>query len=78
MPKVIHREMWNEVFESGKYLTRTAKITKLAQMLYSSRDSDDYSKDDAVWEALEKYEDMSGFYMDPTHEQFENFKLSIH
>lgn len=78
MPKVKYGEMWDEAFASGKYLTRTAKITKLAQMLYSSRESDDYSKDDAVWEALERYEDMSGCYMDPTHEQFEDFKLSIH
>lgn len=73
-----HREMYDEVFEKNGHLPQFQKICLLAQLVYANHHSDsEYTKDDAVWEALEKYEDMSGCWFDPTHEEFDRIKLAI-
>lgn len=73
-----YREMYDEVFEKNGDLPRFKKICLLAQLVYANHRNDaEYTKDDAVWEALEKYEDMSGYWLDPTHEEFDQIKSEI-
>lgn len=74
-----YREMYDEVFDRSKAPTsRFEKVKGLAQLIFSDRKNESgYTKEDAVWEALERYEDMSGNYFDPTHEQFEAIKYAL-
>ncbi len=73
--KYSHRDMFDEVIQSGKYPGRTAKIKKLAQLIYSNDRTQ--NKTDCTWQALEKYEEMTGSYFDPTHSQFDEIVCSI-
>lgn len=70
-----YRDMFDEVVMSGKYIGSMAKLKALAQLIYNS----DYTleKRDCVWEALEKLEDMTGHYFDPTKRQFDEILYSI-
>ena len=74
-----YREMYDHIFgPDAKAVSRIARIKTLAQFLYTDRRQEaSYSKEDAVWEALELYEDMCGKYFDPTHQQFEDICSSI-
>lgn len=73
-----YREMYDDVMESGKYNSHLQKIKRLAQLIFANHRADPlYKKSDAVWEALEKYEDMSGCYFDPTFAQFDDIVASI-
>lgn len=73
-----HREMYDIVFEENADLPAFGKVKLLAQLIYRDRkDEDGFTKDDAVWVALEKYEEMCGRWIDPTHEQFDEIKCSI-
>lgn len=70
-----HREMFDEVVMSGKYPGALAKIERLAQLIYAN-DCTMSKKDCAAW-ALEKYEEMTGRFFDPTQEQFDDIVDSI-
>lgn len=72
-----YRELYDEVIESGKYLSPEGKIKALANLIYQSKFDGVETKDEAVWDALERYEDMTGFTFDPTEEEFEDFKYAI-
>lgn len=72
-----YRELYDEVIESGKYFGPKKKIAALANLIYQSKFDDAESKDEAVWVALERYEDMTGEFFSPTVEDFEEFKLAI-
>lgn len=75
MAKFTHREIFDEVIMSGRYQGRMAKIKQTAQMIYANDRTQ--PKEDVAWMALEKYEDMTGFSFDPTHEQFDEIVASI-
>lgn len=72
-----YRELYDEVIESGNYLGPERKIKALANLIYHSNFDGVENKDEAVWDALERYEDMTGFTFDPTEEDFEDFKYAI-
>lgn len=79
--KEIHKSyygyVFSEVFQSGKYAgaSKIGKIKAIAQLIFAKDRTQD--KEDCVWQALEWYEDMSGTFFDPTHEQFEAIRCSI-
>ena len=68
--KYTHRDMFDEVIQSGKYTGRIEKIKRLAQLIYSNNRTQ--SKIDCAWCALEKYEEMTGYYFDPTRDQLDD------
>lgn len=72
-----YRELYDEVIESGNYLGPEGKIKALANLIYQGKFDGVETKDEAVWDALERYEDMTGFTFDPNEEEFEDFKSSI-
>mgnify|MGYP004469541171 FL=1 len=72
-----YRELYDEVIESGNYLGSEGKIKALANLIYHSKVDGVETKDEAVWDALERYEDMTGFTFDPTEDEFEDFKYAI-
>ena len=72
-----YRELYDEVIESGNYLGPEGKIKALANLIYHSKFDGVETKDEAVWDALERYEDMTGFTFDPTEEECEEFKYAI-
>lgn len=73
--KVTYGEMFKEVTESGKYNTTITKLKRLAQLIYSN--DREQRKTDCVWEAIEKYEDMTGIFFDPTQENVEDILDSL-
>lgn len=75
-----YRELYDHVFgPDAPPASPLNKIKTLAQLLYNDGKNDSsYTKGDAVWEALERYEDMTGAYYDPTHEEYEDIRNSIH
>ena len=73
--KYTHKDMFDEVLQSGKYTSRIAAIKALAQLIYSNDRAQ--SKTDCAWEALEKYESMTGYYFDPTHDQLDEIANSV-
>lgn len=70
-----YREMFDDVVMSGAYPGSMNKVKRLAQLIYANDRSQ--NKAGCVWEALERYEDMTGRYMDPTEEQFDEILYSI-
>lgn len=72
-----YRELYDEVIESGNYVGPKGKIKALANLIYQSKFDGVETKDEAVWDALERYEDMTGLSFDPTEEEFEDFKYAI-
>lgn len=70
-----YRDMYDDVITSGEYVGRTAKLRRLAQLIYAEDRTQ--KKEDCVGQALEKYEDMTGNYFDPTKEEFEDIVFSI-
>ena len=79
--KEIHKSyygyVFSEVFQSEKYTgaSKINKIKAIAQLVFAKDRTQ--NKEDCVWQALEWYEDMSGVFFDPTHEQFEEICCSI-
>lgn len=72
-----YKDLYENVIESGKYLTRMERIKALAQLIFTTRFDAVESKEDAVWAALERYEDMTGRFYDPTQEEFDDIVSSI-
>lgn len=77
-----YRDMYEEVVASGKYQGRTNKLKKLAQLMYknnpdNSYESEEKKKQDSVWQALEGYEDMTGYYFDPTQDEFDEILSAV-
>ena len=70
-----YREMYDNVVMSGKYPSGMAKVKQLAQLIYANDRTAD--KEDCVVAALEHYENMTGRYLDPTHEEWESIRDSI-
>lgn len=77
MKPMTYREMFDEVVMSGKYRTQMEKIKVLAQRIYCNGFDGAETKADAVWAALERYEDMTGRPFDPTQDQFDEIEASI-
>lgn len=73
-----YREIWDNVqinhIEGAKETT-----SHIAQLVYGYGygDEESPSKEDAVWIALELYEDMTGRFYDPTHEEFDEIVSQI-
>lgn len=72
-----YKDLYENVIESGKYRTRMERIKALAQLIFTTRFDDVESQEDAVWAALERYEDMTGCFCDPTQEEFDDIVRSI-
>lgn len=72
-----YRDLYDEVIMSGKYRSTPEKIKALAQRIYHSGFDGVETKSEAVWDALEQYEDMTGHFFDPTQDQFDSFEASI-
>lgn len=79
--KEVHKSyygyVFSEVFQSGKYAgaSKINKIKAIAQLIFAKDRTQ--GKEDCIWQALEWYEDMTGIFFDPTHEQFEDIRYSI-
>ena len=72
-----YRDLFDEVIMSGKYRSTLEKIKVLAQLIYRNSFDGVETTDEAVWDALERYEDMTGRIFDPTQEQFDCIKAAI-
>jgi hypothetical protein len=70
-----YSERYEKVIASGEYHGRKEKIIALAKIHYSEDRTQ--KKSDCIWQALEDYEDMTGNFYDPTHEEFEDIEISI-
>lgn len=68
--KQLYREIYAEVFEVGGYRGVKGKIRKIAQMVYNENKATE-SKEDCALYAYELYEEMTGHYIDPTHEELQ-------
>lgn len=73
--KTTFADRYNEVIASGKYDEKRDKVVALAQLIYANDRSRD--KEDCLVQALEEYEDMTGAYWDPTHEEYGEALASI-
>lgn len=72
-----YRDLFDEVIMSGKYRGTTEKIKALAQLIYRNAFDSVETKSEAVWDALERYEDMTVRFFDPTQDQFDSIEASI-
>lgn len=70
------REKYRDTFESGKYCTTKEKIVHLAQYIRAERP--DEPKVYAVYEALEQFEDMTGYFCDPTYDELEDILMEVY
>lgn len=68
-------ERYDLVIASGKYDEKKDKVEALAQLIYANDRSRD--KEDCLVQALEEYENMTGAYWDPTHEEYAEALASI-
>lgn len=73
--KTTFADRYNEVIASGKYDEKRDKVVALAQLIYGNDRGQD--KEDCLVQALEEYEDMTGAYWDPTHEEYAEALASI-
>lgn len=71
-----HKEMFNEVVLSAKYPGRMPKVKRLAQLIRN--DNPKLDNEDCATMALEKYEDMTGDYLDPTQEEWSEILNALH
>lgn len=71
-----HREMFNEVVLSTKYPGCMPKVKRLAQLIRD--DNPKLADEDCVTMALEKYEEMTGNYLDPTQEEWSEILDALH
>lgn len=74
-PKTKFSDRYDIVIASGNYRTKMSKVVALAQLIYANDRSKD--KEDCLVQALEEYEDMTGSYWDPTHEEYADALASI-
>lgn len=74
-PKTTFSDRYELVIASGKYDEKKDKVEALAQLIYANDHSRD--KEDCLVQALEEYEDMTGVYWDPTHEEYAEALASI-
>lgn len=70
-----YKARYQEVIASGKYIGTMNKIKALAQLNYNNNKSE--GKIEAIALALEDYECMTGIYIDPTREQYDDIEESI-
>lgn len=70
-----YKARYQEVIASGKYIGQMNKIKALAQLNYNNNKSE--GKIEAVALALEDFECMTGIYIDPTREQYDDIEESI-
>ena len=71
--KMTYREKYDEVITSGKHKGQKAKLEALAKINFS----ESLTREEAVWQALEDYENMTGIYIDPTQDDFDDLVASI-
>lgn len=72
-----YRDLYDEVITSGKYRGTMEKIEALAQLIYRHSFDGVETTTEAVWDALERFEDMTGRTFDPTQEQFDCIEAAI-
>lgn len=71
-----YKARYQEVISSGKYIGTMNKIKALAQLNYNNNNKSE-GKIEAIALALEDYECMTGIYIDPTKEQYNDIEESI-
>jgi len=70
-----YKARYQEVISSGKYIGTMNKIKALAQLNYNNNKSE--GKIEAIALAIEDFECMTGNYIDPTREQYDDIEESI-
>lgn len=70
-----YKARYQEVISSGKYIGTMKKIKALAQLNYNNNKSE--GKIEAIALALEDFECMTGIYIGPTREQYDDIEESI-
>ena len=70
-----YKDIYDNVFASGKYQGRNAKIEQIAQLVFANDRTQ--SREEAVWQALEHFESMCGDWFDPIQEEFNSFVDSV-
>ena len=75
--KSYYSYVYDQVFGSSEYsgASKIVKVKAIAQYVYAHDRTQE--KEDCVWQALEWYEDMTGCWFDPTHEEFDEIVYSI-
>ena len=75
--KSYYSYVYDQVFGSSEYsgASKIVKVKAIAQYIYARDRTQE--KEDRVWQALEWYEDMTGCWFDPTHEQFDEIVYSV-
>jgi len=73
--KTTYSERYDNLIRSGNTLKPIDWIKKLSQLIFNNDKTQ--NKTDCVWQALEEYEAMTGYYIDPTQDQFDNIVDSI-
>lgn len=73
-----YKEIYNAVCRYSKG-SRMENVAYIAQLVYTHgyRSDKCMTKRDAVFTALEIYEDMTGYYYDPTHEEYDDIVAAI-
>lgn len=68
-----YREIYDKVIPNRDYETKIDRVTAIAQLCYARgyKDYQPETKKDAVFLALELYEDMTGVFWDPTFDEFD-------
>ena len=72
-----YKAMYDEVIASGKYHGKKQTTEALAQLAYAYKYDAVEKKSDAVWAALELFEEMTGFWWDPTQDEFDDMVAGI-
>lgn len=74
-----YRELYDRVIENPDYRGMTEKVAEMAQLIYSYGYKADrfVTPDDAIWIALELFEEMTGAYWDITHDELDDLRDKI-
>lgn len=74
-----YNDIYDKVMRNNETQGKLSKIKKMAQLIYSRGYGTELnpSKNDAVYIALELYEEMTGTYYDPTLDEFDDIVDSI-
>lgn len=77
---ITYREIYDAVIGRGDfYPTVNDKIVAIAQFCYSYGYGNNrfMSKEDALWLALELFEEMTGIFKDPSQDEFDDMVYDI-
>lgn len=73
--KTTYSQRYAKVITNGTTFSRQKTLEHLAQLIYNNDRTQ--SKADCVWQALEEFELMTGIFVDPGLDVFEEIKAAI-